>query len=88
MRKKINVFKKWVSTACLDTHLAKSLFGKLFCFHLAHTSLETDDIDDSERVFEGVDCELKKDRRNCLYTVSKILSLSFYFSLFCFGFIL
>jgi len=43
---------------------------------------------DSERVFEGVDCELKKDRRNCLCTVSKILSLSLYFSLFCFGFIL
>lgn len=59
-----------------------------FCFHLAHISLEIDDIDDSERVFEGVDCELKKDRINCLCTVSKILSLGFYFSLFCFGFIL
>lgn len=78
MRNKINVFKKWVSTGCLDTHLA----------HLAHISLEIDDIDDSERVFEGVDCELKKDRINCLCTVSKILSLGFYFSLFCFGFIL
>jgi len=88
VRNKINVFKKWVSTGCLDTHLAKSLVGKPFCFHLAHISLETDDIDDSERVFERVDCELKKDTINCLCTVSKILSLSFYFSLFCFGFIL
>ena len=81
MRNKINVFKKWVSTGCLATHLAKSLFGKPFCFHLAHISLETDDIDNSERVFEGVDCELKKDRRNCLCTVSKIASISLCFVL-------